>query len=261
MSVGRDKLGWRDSVSPTSSHYWYRKGREVERLLTGHVQLPADAQIVDFGAGRGGDVVLLASIYPSSRILALELNREAVTALRERFGDLPAVTVESADLRERLPLEDTTVDLGHCSEVLEHIPDPQTLLTEAHRVIKPNGSFLVTTPNQPNAFQRKFWLERKGRKSVDGFDPARSAAGVRQDLDLYGHISLGTIRQWDAALAQAGFELVDFGRGAITYGSRRWLDREGTLAGFFAAEALIDLAPRRLSRPLSDQHIGLYRRL
>ena len=236
-------------MSPMSNHYWYRKRREVANLLSRHVH-HAD-RIVDLGAGVGKDLALLASLFPSAEILAIDGSRESVEEINARFSENSRVRGELGDLRERLPLEDATFDLGYCSEVLEHMPEPAVLLAEACRIIKPGGFLLVTTPNEPNVFQKNFW--RKGKADA----PHVSQNG---DAELFGHISLGTVKEWDAALARAGFELVDFARGAIMYGGREWLDREGVLAAFFAAEAIFDRAPRKLGRSLSDQVIGLYRR-
>lgn len=249
----------RSWVSPTGNHYWYRKRREVERLLTRHVRLPAGAQIVDLGGGTGQDIPLLAGLYPDASILALDAARDDLAAFDERFGDLPNVRSEWADLTRRLPLEDASMDLGYCSEVMEHIPDPAALFAEAHRVIKPGGYFLVTTKNEPNVLQKSFWLRRRV-SHPPGPSAGSQPAEANGEVEVHGHITLFKIKEWERALSQAGFELVDARRGALMYGARRWLDEERMLAVYFAAEALLDLVPPRFSRRISDQLIGLYRR-
>jgi SAM-dependent methyltransferase len=45
-----------------------------------------------------------------------------------------------------IPLPDSSIDSALCTEVLEHCPDPLSLLAEVHRVLKPGGSLLVTVP-------------------------------------------------------------------------------------------------------------------
>ncbi len=185
-------------VSPTGNHYWYRKRREVAQLLAQHVTLPTGAQIVGFGAGQGKDIPLLESLYPNAAILAFDGSKECADTIGERFRNMPNIRAEQADLRQRLPLEDETVDLGYCSEVLEHMPDPGVVLAEFHRVIKPHRHLLVTTPNQPNVFQRSFWRRRR-----PGDGSADSDGCLDTDQDLYGHISLTKVNQWDAALLAA----------------------------------------------------------
>ena len=45
-----------------------------------------------------------------------------------------------------IPLPDASIDSALCTEVLEHCPDPLSLLMEVHRVLKPGGSLLLTVP-------------------------------------------------------------------------------------------------------------------
>jgi SAM-dependent methyltransferase len=45
-----------------------------------------------------------------------------------------------------IPLPDSSVDSALCTEVLEHCPDPQALLQEVHRVLRPGGNLVLTVP-------------------------------------------------------------------------------------------------------------------
>ncbi|MBU1863206.1 MAG: methyltransferase domain-containing protein [Candidatus Omnitrophica bacterium] len=45
-----------------------------------------------------------------------------------------------------IPIEDATYDGVICSEVLEHVIEPRTVLREAYRVLKPDGIFLLCVP-------------------------------------------------------------------------------------------------------------------
>lgn len=45
-----------------------------------------------------------------------------------------------------LPFDDKSFDTVVCTEVLEHIPDPLRVLCEMHRVLKPSGYLILTTP-------------------------------------------------------------------------------------------------------------------
>jgi ubiquinone/menaquinone biosynthesis C-methylase UbiE len=46
-----------------------------------------------------------------------------------------------------LPFADLSLDLLTANMVVEHLPQPQALLSEARRVLKPQGVFLFHTPN------------------------------------------------------------------------------------------------------------------
>ncbi len=50
-----------------------------------------------------------------------------------------------------LPFEDESFDAVLCREVIEHVIDDCALLWEARRVLRPDGWFMVTTPNGFNS--------------------------------------------------------------------------------------------------------------
>jgi len=47
---------------------------------------------------------------------------------------------------KHIPFEDNTFDSILCTEVLEHVFNIDELLSEFHRVLKPNGKAIITTP-------------------------------------------------------------------------------------------------------------------
>lgn len=46
----------------------------------------------------------------------------------------------------RIPLEDNSVDTILCTEVLEHIPNPEKAIAEFARILRPNGVVITTAP-------------------------------------------------------------------------------------------------------------------
>lgn len=53
------------------------------------------------------------------------------------------------DLRYKTPFAESTFDRVYCSHVLEHFAyrDLKKLLSEMHRVLRPNGEFLIAVPD------------------------------------------------------------------------------------------------------------------
>jgi 2-polyprenyl-6-hydroxyphenyl methylase / 3-demethylubiquinone-9 3-methyltransferase len=49
---------------------------------------------------------------------------------------------------EQLPLEDGTVDVAYCCDVLEHVSDLDRVISETARVLKPGGLYLFDTVNR-----------------------------------------------------------------------------------------------------------------
>jgi SAM-dependent methyltransferase len=97
-------------------------------------------RVLDLGCGAGRFVGALRDAGADP--VGVELAEGALERARRNVPD--------ADFRlmdEEIPLEDTSVDLVWCSEVLEHVPDTAALLSEVRRVLRTGGRLLVTTPS------------------------------------------------------------------------------------------------------------------
>lgn len=72
-----------------------------------------------------------------------------------------------------IPLEDASFDYVMCTEVLEHLANPQDALRELTRILKPNGTMLITAPfrclyhQEPYFFYSgfsRYWYEHYSRE-------------------------------------------------------------------------------------------------
>src|SRR5687767_9206301 len=63
-------------------------------------------------------------------------------------ADLPGNPQADVEIRHdgTLPLAEGSVDAVLSTEVLEHVEDPQTYLSECFRVLRPGGRMLLSTP-------------------------------------------------------------------------------------------------------------------
>jgi SAM-dependent methyltransferase len=104
---------------------------------------------------------------------------------------------------DRMPYADGTFATVFSNSVLEHIPDPQPVVREAARVLRPDGRFIFTVPS--DAF----------RTLLDGY-ARRMAAGDRAGAEVYtrsvdrrlAHHHYHTPNEWGDILAAAGVALV-----------------------------------------------------
>lgn len=132
---------------------------------------------LDIGAGTGDLLKLLRQTWP-------QLQAEACDYHIERFA-LPDVNIVQLDLNTHpLPYADNSFDLVTCSEVLEHVENYRAVLREIHRVLKPGGLMVVTTPNVLN-------MKSRFRNLVYGFANLFGPLPVKnQDrFNTSGHIT------------------------------------------------------------------------
>jgi 2-polyprenyl-3-methyl-5-hydroxy-6-metoxy-1,4-benzoquinol methylase len=59
----------------------------------------------------------------------------------------PRIRIIQCDLNEGFPVETGGYDLVTAGEIIEHMIDESAFLSECHRVLKPNGRLVLTTPN------------------------------------------------------------------------------------------------------------------
>lgn len=67
----------------------------------------------------------------------------------------------------RIPLRDERVDAALVSEVLEHVEKPRRVLSEVARVLRPNGTIIITNPN-PFWALIQFMAEKVKYKAPEG---------------------------------------------------------------------------------------------
>lgn len=112
-----------------------RKRQVVQRLP----QSPA--VIADFGSGYDCRLICsLQSSYQEAELVAVDTEFDPVL---DSVARLKRVT---ANLNEPLPLKDESIDVALSLAVLEHLDRPDVFLQEVHRVLKPGGMVLLTTP-------------------------------------------------------------------------------------------------------------------
>jgi SAM-dependent methyltransferase len=117
------------------------------------------AKILDIGSGQGELSLSLAQTFPEAEVWGIEYSAEGVHRAVEQAGDAAkTVRFSQRDLlvpTDLPPEQAGWADLAVCSEVLEHVDEPQELLRNAKAYLGPNCKLVVTVPGGPrSAFDR-----------------------------------------------------------------------------------------------------------
>lgn len=101
-------------------------------------------RVLDIGCGAGYGSAELA--HTATAVTGVDISPEAV-ALAQSSYIAPNLRFLAASATS-IPFPDASFDLITCFEVIEHIHDWSSLLSEARRLLTAGGQFIVSTPNK-----------------------------------------------------------------------------------------------------------------
>jgi ubiquinone/menaquinone biosynthesis C-methylase UbiE len=108
-------------------------------------QFVGGKKVLDVACGTGYGAVLLAKAG-AEKVDGFDCSKEAVDHASSRYSH-PVLSFSVADA-EHLPVSDAEYDVYVSFETVEHIQDDRAFLAEAARVLRPEGLFIVSTPNR-----------------------------------------------------------------------------------------------------------------
>lgn len=91
--------------------------------------------VIDLGCGRGATLAAVAALYPEAVVVGLDLDHEALRQAR----DEERVLSVRADLSTTLPLANESADVVVSHNVLELLPDPVRVMSDARRILRARG--------------------------------------------------------------------------------------------------------------------------
>ena len=137
-----EPTAYRDMAASEREHWWFVGRRRIIEDTIRNLALPPDAQILEVGAGTGGNVELLRR---HGRLSAVELDDYA----REHLRDTTGLDVQYGALPDELPDFPEPFDLICLFDVLEHVERDVEALGALGRRLAPGGRLLVTVPAYP----------------------------------------------------------------------------------------------------------------
>lgn len=120
-------------------NYWFRRHEVVYQAIA---ERCAGAVVLEAGCGEGYGADLLAGV--AAAVLAIEYDAPTAAHVARRY---PHVGLARANLVS-LPVRSGACDAVVSLQVIEHLWDQERFLRECHRVLRPGGALLVSTPNR-----------------------------------------------------------------------------------------------------------------
>jgi SAM-dependent methyltransferase len=172
------------------------RAEHVARLI----DLSGEVVVGDIGAGFGLFLEELSKINPSVKSVAIEPSPEMAEICRAKDFEVLEFIIE------KIEGHDGRFDMLCSFELFEHLHTPRSMIASAFKLLKPGGSFLLTTLNC-----RGFDIQLMWEKSKSVFPPH--------------HLNFCNLESLSSLLQDVGFEVIQ----AETPGVLDWDIIEGNL--------------------------------
>ena len=142
-----DSTAWSAERLVPSSVPWHKK-----RMINEHVRryefactFVKDKKVIDLACGTGyGCLMMLQS--GAASVFGVDINAEAIRYARKYYHK-SGITYLGGDVtRTSLPSKSANVVTSF--ETIEHLQDDVAFIKEVRRLLKPNGIFIMSTPNR-----------------------------------------------------------------------------------------------------------------
>jgi SAM-dependent methyltransferase len=195
---------------------------------------PKVQRFLDIGCGAGVIGRYLGRSLNAEAIYGLDVSERLASVARKQ-GCLAAVANLDAS---HLPFKDESMDAIFCGEVIEHLIDPDHLLDEIGRALKPEGVCVITTPNLASWINRIMlalgWTPLQvetTRRSIRG----RPRWAFPTEKDPAGHIHVMTVPALKAVVRDNAFVILE----SIPYGLKDNMPPEERFLGSRWRQAIL----------------------
>ena len=131
-----------NEISRLESQARVRWPQEV--VVLRNAGLKVGTRIADIGCGSGIITEYLANeVGASGLVVGIENNEKLFNLAKTRNAKFKQVQIINNDAGRLVEIEDNNFDFVYARFILQHLPDPNKLLTEANRILKPGGKLIV----------------------------------------------------------------------------------------------------------------------
>jgi ubiquinone/menaquinone biosynthesis C-methylase UbiE len=103
--------------------------------------------VLDVGCGVGSDVARISALVGGGHVIGLDPSAALVAAARQVTAALERDATFVRAVGERLPFRDESFDVCRVDRTLQHVADPQAVIADMCRVLKPGGRVVCAEPD------------------------------------------------------------------------------------------------------------------
>lgn len=181
---------WGDEVAVGEHHYWSKARARMHRDFFERFISGGSGRLLDMGCGLGFFLKAMMS-YQDWHAYGCEISPAAVRYAREHLGLRRVICspLEDADFTSN------DFDIVTMWDVLDHIPQPDPVLSRCHKLLKDGGTLFIRTPNVVTQLMRSRIMKKikPGQSYLCATDHPHyySMRSIRTLLQRNGFASVG----------------------------------------------------------------------
>lgn len=194
----RDTLGipeWRDFVRIRLADQDY-EGQRLARLERALGYPLGGRRLLNVGCGTGGFNLVAEGVGADTWGVDASVEAAAITSARVLRSRVLCARAEA------LPFRDQSFDVVYCYSTLEHVTEPERAVCEMVRVLRPDGTLYLHTPNRWACFEshyKVFWVPGLPRWVTRAYLALRG-----RPTAFFGTLRLLTLTECRRIIEQAG---------------------------------------------------------
>jgi 2-polyprenyl-3-methyl-5-hydroxy-6-metoxy-1,4-benzoquinol methylase len=200
----------------------YNRYADIKRLkfITDNLKKKLSAQSLVLDVGCGNGIISRGIGAAGFNVYGIDVSEKAIEKARS-LTDNPNVKFDVISA-EQLVAEGKKYDAVICSEVLEHLNQPEKLLNVLYQSLSDKGILIVTVPNgmgprEVLVTKPVIALQKKNNWAWKGLLKIKKVLGyngttVQSDADDLTHVQFFTKKALDKLAFQNRFRIIDFGK-------------------------------------------------
>lgn len=131
-----EKEEYKKMYEVEKDHWWFKSKRKLISEIIGNIR--KDSVILDIGCGTGYNFVYFKHL--SDSMIGIDISKEALLFSKKYSKNIALANSET------IPFKDKSMDIVMALDLIEHVENDDSVVSEARRILKNNGTFILTVP-------------------------------------------------------------------------------------------------------------------